>query len=573
MQAPAIPGNESDRLEALCRYDVLDTEAEPAFDRLTELAQALLNVPTVLISLVDRDRQWFKSRIGLNATETPRDISFCGHAVYQRTPLIVTDATQDDRFADNPLVTGPLGLRYYVGVPLMTPDGFALGTLCAIDYEKREPPSESQLALLTKLADTVVSTLELRRLAAHHKRQSDLSALLRQAATIANQASGIKEALPPLLHEMCSRMGFAVGLAFLSAKDGPFSPAGSYFQNAMLEASPAVQALGQQATHPDFWDEQHWWSSAIEQNHIVDFVEMNTCQDPRAQHALAAGLSKGMFVSIRVDQQVIGFLELYGGMPKASPEDLAATCEHISHMLNRLTVRERMAIIKRDFINTVNHELRTPLTSISAALELLDGGQGGELPPKAARMVQIATRNSLRLKTLVNDILDVGKIDAGGLTLNMGIHEVAPLIEESITELTPMTAPLDIHISLAAPIERLEAMIDPVRFVQVIVNLLSNAVKFSPKGETISVSLVRKGKGMRISVADKGPGIPEAFKPRVFERFAQAGGADHRQHAGSGLGLSIVQGLVTRFGGQVSFESSPRTGTTFHVDLPCHAAR
>src|SRR5436309_3320908 len=129
-----IPANEAERLAALTRYCVLDTLPEPAFDRLTRILQHVIGVPTVLVSLIDTDRQWFKSRIGLDATETPRNVSFCGHAVFQRKMLIVPDACQDPRFADNPLVTGPPGLRFYAGAPLITSDGFALGTICAIDY-------------------------------------------------------------------------------------------------------------------------------------------------------------------------------------------------------------------------------------------------------------------------------------------------------------------------------------------------------------------------------------------------------------------------------------------------------
>lgn len=568
MQTPPIPDNEPLRLEALLRYDVLDTDAEPAFDRLTELAQALLGVPTVLISLVDCGRQWFKSRIGLEATETSRDISFCGHAVYQGAPLVVPDATQDPRFADNPLVTGPLGLRYYVGAPLVTADGFVLGTLCAIDYQAREAPSAAQLELLTKLADTVVSTLELRRLASHHKRQSEVAALMRQVASIANQAASVKEAVTPMLHELCLRLRFAMGIAHLGTHDSLFEPVGAYYQSPDLEVCPAVQMLYQQATQHSFMQGTYWWSQAMLDDRVVHVGELASSHDARSQLARAAGLNHALYIAIKADKQTIGFLEVYGSSPSGTSDDLCAIGEAISHTLNRLAVRERMATIKRDFISTVNHELRTPLTSIAAALELLQAGKGGELPPKAAQMVGIAERNSVRLKTLVNDILDVGKIDAGGLTLEMGVHAVAPLIEQAITELAPMAAPMGVAINMSSLDPDLTAMVDPLRFVQVMTNLLSNAAKFSPRGEAVLVHLARRGNSMRISVSDKGPGIPESFKSRVFERFAQAGGADHRQHAGSGLGLSIAQGLVTRFGGHVSFDSSPNTGTTFHVDLP-----
>ena len=121
-----IPHDDASRVAALNRYCVLDTAPEPAFDRLTALARYLLSAPTALVALVDAERQWFKSHDGLDASETPRDISFCGHAVFHREALVVPDATQDDRFADNPLVTGPLGLRFYAGAPLINSDGFGL---------------------------------------------------------------------------------------------------------------------------------------------------------------------------------------------------------------------------------------------------------------------------------------------------------------------------------------------------------------------------------------------------------------------------------------------------------------
>lgn len=165
MISAPIPSNETERLAALQRYGVLDTAAEPAFDRLARILQYVMDVPTVLVSLTDAQRQWFKSRLGLDIEQWPRDISLCGHAVFQGAPLIVPDATRDPRFADNPLVSGPLGLRFYAGVPLLTADGWALGTLCAIDYSPRLQPSDEVMAIMTQLAATVVDALELRRYA------------------------------------------------------------------------------------------------------------------------------------------------------------------------------------------------------------------------------------------------------------------------------------------------------------------------------------------------------------------------------------------------------------------------
>lgn len=156
--------DEAGRLAALDRYGILDTPAEEAFDRITRLAQSALNVPIVLVSLVDARRQWFKSRQGLDARETPREISFCTHAIEQDGPFVVNDAQDQPLFADNPLVLSAPFIRSYAGIPLITPDGHKIGTLCAIDTRPREF-SDAQVDLLEDLARLVVDELELRHIA------------------------------------------------------------------------------------------------------------------------------------------------------------------------------------------------------------------------------------------------------------------------------------------------------------------------------------------------------------------------------------------------------------------------
>ena len=164
--------NEKTRLNVLWQYEVLDTVPEEVFDDLTELAARICEAPIALISLVDEDRQWFKSRVGVTITETSRDISFCGHAIKQEGLFIIPDATKDARFSHNPLVTSDPKIRFYAGAPLITPDGHALGTLCVIDKVPRELRPEQQQALRV-LARHVMTQLELRRhaheLAAAHK--------------------------------------------------------------------------------------------------------------------------------------------------------------------------------------------------------------------------------------------------------------------------------------------------------------------------------------------------------------------------------------------------------------------
>jgi GAF domain-containing protein len=159
---PKIPSNEPERLQALRRYEILDTEAEKEFDDLCQLASQICNTPIAMISLIDENRQWFKARKGVDATETPRDMAFCAHAILETDVMVVEDASKDGRFSENPLVKSEPKIRFYAGAPLRTPDGFQIGTICVVD---RQPGhlSSQQVESLRALSRSVVTQLELRR--------------------------------------------------------------------------------------------------------------------------------------------------------------------------------------------------------------------------------------------------------------------------------------------------------------------------------------------------------------------------------------------------------------------------
>src|SRR4051794_5631155 len=159
---PPLPVNEPERLAALRRYDLLDTPPEQTFDRITRLAAGVLGMPISLVTLLDETRQWFKARHGLNITWTRRDIAFCAYAILETDTLVVPDATVDERFAANPLVTGEPHARFYAGAPLVTPDGHVLGTLCVLDQAPHPEFSEQQRFLLRDLADLVMIEIEAR---------------------------------------------------------------------------------------------------------------------------------------------------------------------------------------------------------------------------------------------------------------------------------------------------------------------------------------------------------------------------------------------------------------------------
>jgi PAS domain S-box-containing protein len=231
--------------------------------------------------------------------------------------------------------------------------------------------------------------------------------------------------------------------------------------------------------------------------------------------------------------------------------------------------RKRLEQLQDEFVSTVSHELRTPMTSIAGSLGLLAGGTAGILPPSAARLVTIAYANCQRLVRLVNDILDIKKLESGLMAFNFQRCEACSLLERAIEANRAIADGYGVPIQLDASPDAFDIQVDPDRFVQVITNLLSNALKFSAPGTEVAIAIENRGDTAHITVRDHGPGIPADFKPRVFEKFAQANTGNGGHQTGTGLGLSIVRQIIMRMNGQIGFEDAPGGGTTFYVDLPC----
>ena len=230
--------------------------------------------------------------------------------------------------------------------------------------------------------------------------------------------------------------------------------------------------------------------------------------------------------------------------------------------------RKRLERLQDEFVSTVSHELRTPMTSIAGSLGLLAGGGAGKLPKSATRLVAIAQANCQRLVRLVNDILDIKKLESGLMPFHFQRCEAYSLLEKTIETNHVIADGYGVRIRLDASPEDIDIQVDPDRFAQVITNLLSNALKFSPSGEEVVVAIERHSNHVRITVRDHGAGIPTEFKPRVFEKFAQANATIRHEKEGTGLGLSIVRQIVMRMHGQVGFDDAPSGGTVFYVDLP-----
>lgn len=225
MLAAPFPSNELKRLQALLDFKILDTPPEIAFDDITALASSICGAPVALVSLIDRNRQWFKSSYGINVTETPREISFCAHAIHHHEVFIIEDASQDQRFSDNPLVANAPHIRFYAGAPLVTQEGFALGTLCVVDMQPKRLESH-QIRALEALARQVIHLLELRR--AHDELKKNHDELRVYADLVANQQNSLLysakmtslgEMAGGIAHEINNPLAIVIGKTELMISD------------------------------------------------------------------------------------------------------------------------------------------------------------------------------------------------------------------------------------------------------------------------------------------------------------------------------------------------------------------
>jgi len=525
MIEPATPNDELLRVAELCELQVLDTPSEERFDRITRTAQRLFGVPIALISLIDENRQWFKSKQGLDASQTPRSISFCGHAILRESAFIISDTLQDERFHDNPLVIGPPHIRFYAGMPLHGPNGYRLGTLCLIDQAPRDFP-ESQVAALADLA--AWAELELDVLTVKHA-----TALAREKDT--------------RLQAIVESAGDAIITIDEKSRIKTFNPAA-----ARIFGYSEESLIGQHA------------GQLIEKTYLAQIgaymrdllthgvkPEARSRMEVMGQRANGSAFEAEMVVS---QIQVEGRREFIG-------------------IIRDISESKKIERMKNEFVSTVSHELRTPLTSIRGSLGLLIGGAAGEIPAPAQHLLVIAHNNCERLVRLINDILDVEKIESGHIRFNINHCSLMPLVNQAIEATQSFAAQFQVQFKLQTleGADSLSVLADPDRLVQVLVNLLSNAAKFSAAGATVDVVVEPLGKLIRLSVIDHGCGIAEEFRSRIFQKFAQADASDSRQKMGTGLGLSISKAIVEKLGGHIGFDSKPGLGSEFFVDLPLTA--
>ncbi len=543
MKIAPRPLDEEARLSALRAYDILDTAPEPAFDRLTRLSARLFNVPIALVSLVDHNRQWFKSCYGLGSFESSRDSSFCAHAILADEPLVIPDAALDDRFADNPLVAGEPHIRFYAGAPITSSQGYRLGTVCIIDSEPHPDLSLDDRTTLRDLAALASEELELRN---NVRRLSRLEQSLRTSE-----------------ERFDSFMRHSPAIAFIKDAQGRM-----LYVNEAAEKAWNIKArdwLGKLQT--EIWpaaiaerigeSDREVWTHGPQ-----SFLE----QVPGPEGVVRQLLSLKFPFEDAQHGRLLGVMSIDISEQKRLEEQLRTLNGLLSEESKRA---EEASRLKSQFLANMSHELRTPLNGIIGFSELLVDGRAGELTPRQQRFLENVLLSSQHLLRLINDLLDLAKIEAGKLEFNPELVSATSIIQEVVSSQQVLADAKQIRLTYSVETPADELFTDPVRLKQIVFNFVSNAIKFTPEQGAVDIRGSSPEPDLfRLEVSDTGIGIEEKDMGRLFQDFEQLDAGPGKRFAGTGLGLALLRKLVTSQGGSVECTSVRGKGSTFSAVLP-----
>jgi PAS domain S-box-containing protein len=644
--------HEQERLRALRSLGLLDTPPEERFDRVTRTAQRLLGAPIALITLVDADRLWFKSRQGTSAVQADKKAAFCAHAIQSDEPLIVSDTRDDGRFSSNEMVCGEPFLRAYAGVPLHAAGGHRVGTLCVFD---REPHvfTQEELGVLRDLATWAEGELDRSELAAALAAQRETEGRLRAFMDAVPEPVAMFDGHGRLLQvnpagerlfgyrsDEVAGLGIDAlladesGLAELRRRLAGVSPGdepvrlevdgrhagGDRVPLEVIVSMTTVDGDHRYVVAARDLTERRQARLAVErlrrqQGLVLEAAAEGICgidadgmivfANPSARRLFGLAADDPLdrvnlhqrFHQSRADgspypwEECPTYRTLQGDGPQRVADEMfwdamgrPFPVEYASApiiedgavtgaVVTFTDVTERRAVerMKNEFVSIVSHELRTPLTSVRGSLGLLASGALGPLGGDAQRMAEVAVSSTDRLVRLVNDLLDLERIESGKVQLTLRPVAVDQLLRDAASAVEGMAVQAGVEVRLQ-PVDG-AVDVDADQMLQAIANLLSNAIKFSQPGQTVDVVAERHLDSLSVRVVDRGRGIPAAMQERIFEPFQQVDTSDARERGGTGLGLPIVRSIVGRHGGDVSLESTPGVGSTFTLTVPTQPER
>lgn len=546
----AIPENEENRLKSLHSIEILETAPDSAFDALVRLVSMYFDAPIVLFTLVDKDRQWFKAKIGIEVCETCRTGSFCSYAILGNDVMVVEDATKDARFSKHPMVVGEPKVRFYAGAPLIFADEHNVGTLCIIDNKPRKF-SNDDIAALQDFARQASALIAMHDYARRAKLKAKKLASINKELSldqviIANMSEGMayydKDAkLVSVNPSACEIFGISneeyISRDLKSEKWKVVNENGKPF---LADDYPATLCL----------------ATGVAINNVIMGVER-----PGGETAW-----------IKVSAQPVRDVET---------DDVIGTVTTFSDVSDAKNLEEELRIKTREaevanktkskFLANMSHEIRTPLNGVIGMASVLEKTN---LDAKQREMIGLMLSSGRSLEHLLSDILDLSKVDAGQIELEALPFNLEKAIGDVVNVLKYRANEKGLDVEVKFDFDQKREIIgDVLRFKQIISNLASNAVKFTDQGKVSLDVHLNDNDTLEIKVSDTGIGMDAETLANVFNRFIQADASISRRFGGSGLGLSIAKGLVDLMGGQLSAKSEPNQGTCFTILLPVQTAQ
>lgn len=515
--------DEIERIKALYSYQVLDSEAEKEYDDLVLIASQICGTPTSLISLVDQNRQWHKAKVGVEANEIPRHLTFCTHAIQSDKTFIVEDASKDIRFENNPLVTGNPNIRFYAGAQLQTSDGYNLGALCVIDTKPLKL-SESQIQSLEALARQVVGLLELRK---SLKTEKDLAQKLAESSNLIET-----------LFQTCPLMMGIIELQNDQIVHISKNPAWlQFFELNKIDLSKNIWIEKCQKSQNDL--KPIYFDSNLETKigtiHLSAVVNLISCQS-----------SYPRFSIIIVDRtQEIKSLKILEA-------DRAKMVQS-----SRLTTLGEMA-------GSIAHEINNPLAVIKASAQLLEIELSKTEKHISTKVVDALKRIDSTVSRISKIIKGLRSFARDGHADPMATVNLHQLVTEALELCQSRFKSHGVEIEFET-CENSLVQGRAVELAQVIINLLNNAydaVSECPV-KKVKIGIRVHGSSYALVVEDSGPGIPEDIQEKIMDPFFTTKPLGQ----GTGLGLSISKGIIESHGGQISF-SRENERTLFRVFLP-----
>ncbi len=578
MSAP-VPENEDERLQALYACRVLDTPPEPQFDDIILLAAQICGVPLAAVSLIDRDRQWFKSILGLDATETPRDAAFCAYTILQPELMVVPDTQSDPRFSGNPLVTGDPGIRFYAGMPLVMSDGLALGSLCVIDKKPRQLSTDQQAALRA-LGNQVASQLELKRhiaaqeqliaerleaekqlqaeIAERRWAESELERVLLQNAQVLASISSILIGVDAdgLISTWNGAASHAFGLRTPEMLGQPFRDCGIRWEWESVHA--AVRHCEQEQTPVRLEDVCYSAPDGAEHYLGVTLTPISHHSDePQGFLLLAADITQRRIMEGQL--AAAQKLESIGQLAAGIAHEINTPVQYVGDNLR--------------FLQESMNDLR-PLLDLCRTCALpgiADAAQDADLEylqeemPKAAAQAQEGISRVSHIVRAMKEFSHPGTTQKVAADLNRALDSTLTVAHNEWKYVADLVADFDPNLPL---VPCLPGEINQV-FLNIIVNAahaISDVVGDGSAGKgTITVCTRLLTDCVEISVTDTGCGMTDEVKARIFDPFFTTKPVGR----GTGQGLAISHTVVVeKHGGRIAVETAPGRGTRFIIHLP-----